>query len=156
MNKKNWICLSLSLLCCDQLVKAMIRASLNYGKKWTIIPKFFAITHVENQGGAFSIFSTMPWIFILISGAVCLFLLIYLWKNTLSLGKTISLVLVLSGALGNFIDRLFLGAVTDYLALTFGSYAFPVFNLADTFVVLGLFSYLGIELWRDKNGNRSY
>ena len=143
MNKKNWICLSLSLLCCDQLVKAMIRASLNYGKKWTIIPKFFA-------------FSTMPWIFILISGAVCLFLLIYLWKNTLSLGKTISLVLVLSGALGNFIDRLFLGAVTDYLALTFGSYAFPVFNLADTFVVLGLFSYLGIELWRDKNGNRSY
>ena len=121
----------------DQVVKYLTRANIALGEHLDFIPGF-DLTYIQNTGAAFSILSQHTWILTALSGVVSLILAVMLAKNYFP--ETIakfSMALLLGGAIGNFIDRLFFGFVTDMFATTFMD--FPVFNVADMGVVVGGF-----------------
>lgn len=120
----------------DQIIKCFI---INLLDKYSFIPiinKVFNLTYVENTGGAFSILSGNRIIFIVITIIALLFFYVYFIKNKkLSKLNQIIYGVILAGIIGNFIDRLFRGFVIDYIDLSFIN--FPIFNLADVFIVVG-------------------
>lgn len=108
-----------------------------------IIPGFFRITHTENTGAAFSLFADSPshWrttLLIAFSVLAMLVVLVLLWKQTRALTVTgIALSLILGGAFGNLWDRVASGRVVDFLLFYVKQYQWPVFNLADSAIVVG-------------------
>jgi signal peptidase II len=108
-----------------------------------IIPRFFRLTHTENTGAAFSLFADSPshWkIALLISFSVIAMVVVsvLLWRQTRILTITgIALSLILGGAVGNLWDRVASGRVVDFLLVYFRQYQWPVFNLADSAIVVG-------------------
>ncbi len=131
-----FLLLSLMVVFLDQWTKALVRSALPLGDSWTPLPAlgFFRIVHWYNKGAAFGLFQGGGPLFILLAVLVGLAILYYYprlpdedWLLRLALG------LQFSGAIGNLIDRLFLGKVTDFIAV--GS--FPVFNLADSSITIG-------------------
>ena len=140
------------LVVIDQLVKWWVRASIPLGQSIPFIPYLMDLAYVQNTGAAFSVFSRHTWLLTLISLAGSVLLAILLWKKYFPgwVGK-LSLSLVLAGAVGNLIDRAFLGYVTDMFQTTF--IPFAVFNVADICVVVGgfLLVFYVLFLWdKDK------
>jgi signal peptidase II len=125
-----------------------------------VIPGFFKLTHTENPGAAFSLFadSTGPWA----SRALVAFSIIalsvvasLLWKQTRLFSQTaIAFSLILGGALGNLWDRVAHGRVVDFLLLYVGKYEWPVFNLADSSIVIGA-GLLALSILTQKPGTES-
>lgn len=124
------------LVVLDQIVKLLIRHNIALGESVTLIPGVMDLTYVQNTGAAFSLFRQQTWILAVISLVVAVLIVIALLKRifTRPFG-VISLAVVLAGAVGNLIDRVFLGFVTDMFKTTFMNFA--VFNVADICVVLG-------------------
>ena len=125
----------------DQITKAIARSSLKPKGSITIIKNFFKFTYVENKGGAWGAFSGKLWLFIIIT-VIALGIMFYLLKDfNLQNNKmySIGLCLIIAGAIGNFIDRLALKYVTDFLDFYIFGYDFPVFNVADICIVIGVF-----------------
>lgn len=124
----------------DQVSKFLAVANLKPVGNITVIDGFFDLTFVENRGAAFGILNGHRWLFIAITVAVTIAAFFYLNKmkecdrvhNILKF----SVMLILSGAWGNALDRLFRGYVVDYFEFTFINY--PVFNVADIYVVCGM------------------
>lgn len=107
---------------------------------------------VTNTGAAFSIFSGWSALFILIAIGVLFYIDRFIVTDA---SHFLYLSLIIGGILGNLIDRLLYGEVLDFLSFRFGSYYFPIFNLADTFICIGVFLLI-IEYYRSgKNGNKS-
>jgi signal peptidase II len=138
--------LALVVFLLDQLSKRVVasRVALNTG--WIdVIPGFFAITHVQNRGAAFSLFAdgSSPWkLMMLICFSIVAMVGItwFLWKGRHSYPTTgIALALILGGAVGNLWDRLLHGRVTDFLHVYISDYAWPDFNVADSAIVIGAF-----------------
>lgn len=130
--------IAICLVVVDQLVKWWVRSAIPLGQSIPFIPYVMDLAYVRNTGAAFSIFSTHTWLLTLISLGGSVLLAVLLWKNYFPgwVGK-LSLSLVLAGAVGNLIDRAFLGYVTDMFQTTFIHFA--VFNVADICVVVGGF-----------------
>jgi len=116
-----------------------------------IIPGFFSLTHTENTGAAFSLFADSPahWrngLLIGFSVTAMVIVAALLWKQVRALTMTgIALSLILGGAAGNLWDRLASGRVVDFLLFYVRQYQWPVFNLADSSIVIGA-SLLVIEI----------
>ncbi len=130
----------------DQFTKHLVatRVALNVG--WIdVIPGFFAITHVQNRGAAFSLFAdgSSNWkLMMLICFSVVAMVGItwFLWKGRHTFPTTgIALALILGGAVGNLWDRLLHGRVTDFLHFYVSDYSWPDFNVADSAIVVGAF-----------------
>ena len=123
------------LLGLDLLIKYLVSSYLT---SVNIIDNFFSLTYVLNDGAAFSLFASRTYILILIA-LICLLFIVYELKNNLD-DRVLSVgySLVLAGLLGNFIDRLIDGYVVDYLSFRIFSFNYPVFNLADILIVLGI------------------
>ena len=108
-----------------------------------VIPGFFRITHTENTGAAFSLFadSTAPWktgLLIAFSVVALVVVSVLLWKNNHAhIATGVGLSLIMGGALGNLWDRLARGRVVDFLLVYVKQYQWPVFNLADSAIVVG-------------------
>lgn len=119
----------------DQIIKYWALNSLKEVNSIPVINNIFSLTYVENRGAAFGMLQNNQSIFILVAAVASCFGLYYLHsKKVNNLGK-IGILLVISGAIGNLIDRVKLGFVVDYLDFhIIWSY---VFNLADCFVVVG-------------------
>lgn len=134
----------LILIIIDQITKYITRSSLKESQSIVIIKDFFNITFVKNTGGAWGVFAGNLWLFILIT-LVSLGGMFYFFKdfdlknNTLF---SIAICLLIAGAIGNFIDRLFLKYVTDFLDFKIFGYDFPVFNVADICITLGVATLL--------------
>jgi len=120
-------------------------------QKVEVIHGFFNLVHVRNTGGAFGIFGGEKgglgsFLFVLVSliaiGSI-LFLFVRLREDEKTL--SLSLSLVLSGAIGNLIDRLRIGEVVDFLDFYLFSYHWPAFNIADSAICLGI-GLMGLEL----------
>ena len=125
----------------DQITKVIARSYLKPKGSITIIKNFFKFTYVENKGGAWGAFSGKLWLFIIIT-VIALGIMFYLLKDfNLQNNKmySIGLCLIIAGAIGNFIDRLALKYVTDFLDFYIFGYDFPVFNVADICIVIGVF-----------------
>ncbi len=124
------------LIAIDQISKYYTTTMLKPIGSVTVINNFFDLTYVENRGAAFGILQNSRWVFIVVTFIAIAALIVYKFKYKPK-GYVIntSLCLILSGAIGNMIDRLFRGYVIDMLEVTFINY--PVFNIADCLVVVG-------------------
>ena len=141
----------------DQVVKVIIRVNLQEGNSITIINHFFRISHIENTGAAWGGFSGFTVVLIRVS-IVLLGFFIYLYRKIdfkKKLVFSISLVLVISGTIGNLIDRIFFRSVTDFLDFIIFGYDFPVFNIADILLVVGfaIFLFNLVFLEKDEENN---
>ncbi len=116
-----------------------------------IIPSFFSFHYVKNTGAAWSIFSGAR-IFLILMSIGALFLLFSMRYQTKMRSLTAFFYdLLCAGIMGNLIDRIVFGYVRDFLSLQFFQYSFPVFNLADVFIVIGCFFFVGwILLGKDR------
>lgn len=123
----------------DQLTKKWAVGVLKDGSSIKVIGDFLRFTYAENRGAAFSILQDQRFFFI-ITTVVMLTVMAYIYfktKNITKLSK-LSIAMIAGGAIGNFLDRLRLGYVVDFIDVRFGSfYNFPIFNIADSFVVCG-------------------
>jgi len=121
----------------DQFVKIGVRIVFHEGESVPVIPGVFNLTYVRNIGAAFGLFPGRQPVFIATSLAV-LFVVAAYWRRArpAEWPVVVALGLVSAGALGNLIDRAFLGQVTDFFDFTLID--FPVFNVADSAIVVGV------------------
>ncbi|MBY6036167.1 signal peptidase II [Fictibacillus nanhaiensis] len=122
----------------DQVTKWMIVKKMDLGQSIPVIDQVFYITSHRNRGAAFGILQDQRYFFILITIVVVGAVVYYLQKHATDKLLKFALALVLGGALGNFIDRLLRGEVVDFLDTYIGSYDFPIFNIADSALVVGV------------------
>ncbi len=142
----------------DFFVKYIVKNNMVLLERITVIPKFFSLYYVENSGAAFSMLEGASYIFVFISIGVLLYLLNYINKNykSFSLVTSITLGFIMSGIIGNLIDRLLYGKVTDFLAFNLFGWNAPVFNIADIFIVCGVLVFIidSFILERSNYGSR--
>ena len=131
--KKREVIIVLLVLALDQLSKFILNANLALNESIPLVKGVFSLTLVHNRGAAFGIFKNQLYIFIFIS-VIAIALVYSMLKNNKS-GKlySLSLSLILAGALGNLLDRVFLGYVIDFLDF----HIWPVFNIADSAITCG-------------------
>jgi len=149
-NKRIYI-ISILVFIFDLIIKEVIINNLH--KPVNIIDNFFTLTFTKNTGGAFSILSGNIFLLILISLLFLVFIIKYIEKEDKKIVK-IFLSFILGGLLGNLFDRIFRKGVIDYLSFKIFNYYFPIFNLADIFIVIGVFGLLIIELRGEINAYR--
>ena len=137
-----WMAVALVVVIVDQVTKsAIIEFIPLYGK--VPLYDFINLTHQQNRGAAFSFLANesgwQRWFFVVLALAVSAFISHWLWRirNQGPMVLAAGLALVLGGAVGNVIDRIYLGYVTDFIQVMFGSWAFPSFNVADSAISVG-------------------
>lgn len=147
-----WYALSFFLVLADQEMKLWTRTAMTLGETRPLIPHFVELYYLENTGAAFSLFARYTWLLAVLSAVVAVVLAVALWKDWFSSDhfSRLCLSLILAGAVGNFIDRAFRGAVTDMFNFTFVK--FGVFNVADICVVGGGIGYILYLLWQIRRG----
>jgi signal peptidase II len=135
--------IALAVVVLDRWTKRLVATHIAMYSHIQIIPGFFRLTHTENTGAAFSLFadSTSHWkttMLIAFSLLAMVVVSVLLWKQTRPLTITsVALSMILGGAVGNLWDRLARGRVIDFLLLYIKRYQWPVFNLADSAIVVG-------------------
>ena len=135
--------LALVVILLDHRTKRLAASRIALYDHVQIIPGFFRLTHTENSGAAFSLFADHPahWktgMLIAFSVVAMAIVFVLLWKQTRTLTVSgIALSLILGGAAGNLWDRLTTGHVVDFLLFYVKQYQWPVFNLADSSIVVG-------------------
>jgi signal peptidase II len=146
-----WTIIIIFLSTADQLIKAVINNNLAPSDRITVIDGFFYIIQRHNSGAAWSFLAEPVWgIYILIAMSIIMtLLLIWILIRVRVKALRICLTLIISGSIGNMIDRIRFLKVTDYLDFHFGNYVFPTFNLADMLIVCGTI-LLCIMLVRDQ------
>jgi signal peptidase II len=136
--------IALAIIAADQLSKWAVLQSFRVGESIPVLPGYFDLTFVLNRGAAFSLFATLPEgirnpFFIVVSISAALLIIVYrtryLHDHRLS---SFSLGLILGGAIGNLIDRIRYGVVVDFLDAHIGAYHWPVFNVADSAITVGV------------------
>ncbi|MFT5032815.1 MAG: signal peptidase II [Bacteroidia bacterium] len=141
-----WYAIAIVFVLLDQVTKVVAATYLSYGQPVYVLPVFNITLHY-NTGAAFSFLSDaggwQRWFFILVSTLVSTALIVWvgLIKNQQRL-LSFALVMILAGAVGNLVDRVFLGYVVDFVSLHWNEYYFPAFNVADACITLGAGSML--------------
>ncbi len=131
-----WILIIAAIAILDQATKYLIMKNLSFSDSITVIKDFFYIVRVENTGAAMGMLQNGRYFLVPATAVIGIIVSIALVKAE-SVFLKISLSFILGGALGNFIDRVFRGRVTDFLDFHIGSFRFWTFNLADVFIVVG-------------------
>jgi len=145
------------VLIIDQIIKLLINNNMKLYQQIKIIPNFFTIFYVKNTGAAFSILEDST-IFLTIISVVFIVILDRMIKKEKKFTKlsAISLGMIMGGIFGNLIDRIIHHAVIDYLSFKIISYEFPVFNVADIGITVGVVLLI-IDMFLEKkeNGRRN-
>ena len=120
----------------DQLLKWWVTSHLEVGQSAPLLPGVVQLTRLHNTGAAWSMLEGQTWLFVLVTAAFFAIVGVLIWKKVLQKRfELVCLAMIAGGALGNLIDRVVSGAVTDMIRLEFVN--FPVFNVADCFVTTG-------------------
>ncbi|OOV37430.1 signal peptidase II [Staphylococcus sp. MB371] len=146
-----WSTFIIILIALDQLTKFLIVKSLEVGESIKVISNFLYITSHRNQGAAWGILQGKMWLFYIVT-IVVLVILFMFFKNE-GYGRPdvqLGLSLLIAGAIGNFIDRLFRGEVVDFVDTYIFSYNFPIFNVADAALTLGVIVLIIVILFEGK------
>ena len=140
MNNKVKISISsIILIVIDIVIKLIISNNLILNQSISVINNFFYITYVKNTGVAWSILSGKINLIIVITLAIIMLLIIYIFnKKSYSVLEIISYSMLLSGSIGNLIDRIIYGYVNDYLDFNILGDDYPIFNFADICIVIGI------------------
>jgi signal peptidase II len=131
--------IALVVIAIDQWTKWLVVKYMRLGESIPIIPDVLYITSHRNRGAAWGILQGQFWLFYLITVIVVIGLIVYIQR--LPRGERlfgVALGLMLGGAIGNFIDRLFRKEVVDFIHAYIGTYSFPVFNIADSSLTIGV------------------
>lgn len=135
-----WLLITAAAIGLDQLSKYLIVRHISIQDSMTVIPGFFSLSHVRNNGAAFGLFADQRWVFMVFTGVVLLLAVAGLCSGRVrNPWGVVALALIIGGGIGNMIDRIFLGEVVDFFAFNFWGYQFAVFNVADIFVCCGTF-----------------
>jgi len=137
-----WMVVALIIAVVDQLTKLAI---IEWIPLYDRVPlnSFINLTHQKNTGAAFSFLADaggwQRWFFVVLATGVSVVIAVWIWRirNTGQAILSAGLALVLGGAVGNLIDRILLGHVTDFFQVWFGNWAFPSFNVADAGISVG-------------------
>ena len=134
--------LILFLIFFDLLIKKVIFEYVDL-HKFIYVTSFLDLTHIHNFGVSFGLFAGIisPLILVLISSLVVVFLLYLMLVSKDSLEK-MGLVIIIAGAMGNIIDRLFNGYVIDFIYLHYKDFYWPAFNFADIYITIGIIMIL--------------
>lgn len=146
----------------DRFSKWVVEARLPPGETHTLIPGLFNLIRTENRGAAFSLLAGWEgaWptgLLIALSAAAVVLISVLLWRSATAPDSSPllrrGLGLILGGAAGNLVDRVFRGAVTDFLELYAGRFHWPVFNVADAAITCGALLVLW-DMWRARRAER--
>lgn len=152
------IAVSVLFLLADRFTKYIVTSNMELYESIPFIPKFLEFYYIHNTGGAWGILSGKTWILVVFTAVVMVCCVIFLVKN----GKNNpllfwSICLILSGGIGNMIDRVFNeGRVIDFLRTLFID--FPIFNIADCAVVIGaglLTLYFVIDIIKEEKQKKA-
>lgn len=139
-----WILVIVLCVALDLVTKQLVVRNMALYSTIPLIPKLLSFTYIQNRGAAWGILSDNRWVFLVITGIAIIVLPLLLYKyRKLHFMFGFSLSLIIGGAIGNMIDRIFLGYVVDFIEFTFID--FPIFNVADICVTVGaalMFVYL--------------
>lgn len=146
--------LTAAIIALDQFTKYLVRANFSVGETLPVIRNVFHLTYIQNRGAAFSMFQdnrVMTVAFPIIAMIACAVLLVWLVRGKEKL-LSVAVALIIAGGVGNIIDRIVNGYVTDFLDFR----VFPVFNVADMAVTCGcalaIIYIVFIDGHREKNG----
>jgi signal peptidase II len=143
---------------CDQITKVIARNSIEMSERIEVVGSLLIFTRVENNGAFLGMGSNWPAavrsaVFGVFSGCVVIAALIYLFRDkTMKMSQTIAFSLIAGGGIGNMIDRIaYGGRVTDFANIGIGKIRTGVFNMADLFLMIGLFLFLVTGLKNTRN-----
>ena len=140
------------LIVLDQLVKSYVVQNIALGEVKTWIPNLVSLTYLQNRGAAFSMLQDQQLLFAVITLVVVVGAIWYLHKHMEdSFWMVLGLTLIIAGGLGNFIDRISQGFVVDMFHLDFINFA--IFNVADSYLTVGVIILLLAMLKEEINGN---
>ncbi|EMN6806479.1 signal peptidase II [Staphylococcus pseudintermedius] len=143
--------ITLIILIGDQLTKFIIRTQMTLGESFAVVPKFLYITSHRNNGAAWGILSGKMTFFYIITIIVLIALIVFYIKEAKNnMLMQIAISLLFSGALGNFIDRVSSGEVVDFIDTVIFGYDFPIFNIADASLTIGVVLLI-IVILKDQN-----
>ena len=138
MKKIEWFVI-LTGLGLDAITKTLISLLIPYGQEIVIIKDFFWLTYLKNTGAAWSLLEGQQGFFILLSSVACIVIgYFFLKSDKKQIWFRYSLIFIFVGAFGNLVDRITVGGVRDFLAFNLFGYHFPVFNVADTALNIGV------------------
>ena len=147
--KKTRYLLIAALLLLDQIVKLAVRTYMEVGESIPVLRNIFHLTYVRNTGAAFNMFEGMSAFLTLVPLAALVVAVWYMEKHLEEHGTLLlSMILIISGGIGNLIDRIWLGYVTDLF--DFCLIDFPVFNVADIAICVGCFFLVVYIFFFDK------
>jgi len=160
VNGSKWklLWVSLAVLAADIATKvAIVRMLPEYSSR-SVIPGFLNLTHVQNRGVAFGLFNALGSIgppVLVAAGLVALVVVVVYFKQTASKDRLLlwALTLILGGALGNLLDRIATGSVTDFVDVYYGSYHWHTFNVADSAISVGIGLML-LDLLRERSKSK--
>ncbi len=147
--------LTLLVILLDQWTKWLIVASMEIGESVKVIDDIIHITSHRNRGAAWGMLEGKFWLFYIITAIVVVALVYFM--QTEAKGKPLmktSLAILLGGAIGNFIDRLFRGEVVDFIQTFIFGYHFPIFNIADAALTIGVLLLFGAMFIEDRKGKK--
>ena len=140
-----FLSVSFVVIILDQLIKRYVHSEFDLGESYSVVPNFFDITYVRNPGAAFGLLRDLPdpfhaiFFFSVPPLAVLIILLILRQTQNEEKVSIIALSAICGGALGNYIDRIRLGFVVDWLDFHYQSqWHYPAFNIADVAIVMGV------------------
>jgi len=133
---KFYMILATVIFLLDQITKQLVQRSIPFGEATPLIDGVFYFTHITNSGAAFGMFRNFTWLLIILSVIIIVGVIYIIEKRKITcIWQKLGLAFTLGGALGNLFDRIVFGAVIDFL--DFRLINFPVFNIADIFIVIG-------------------
>lgn len=149
-----YLLLAVIVIAFDQVTKLAVLDHFEPGERLGVIPGLFDLTLLFNRGAAFSFLAGhdgwQRWFFVVIALAASIFILYLLLRHPQQTMFNFALGLILGGAVGNVIDRLFYGQVVDFLLFYQGNWYFPAFNVADSAITVGAVLLILDELLRMK------
>ena len=141
MKKKYYIVLVFVLCFIDQISKLLVVKYLGNNDSLIIINNFLKFLYIKNTGISFGILSGKVYLIIILSLMIIAYMIREFIKSNNKL-HLISVVLIISGAFGNLIDRLFRGFVVDFVSFSFFGYEASIFNIADSYITIGVILYI--------------
>ncbi len=152
--KKREIALLAILLAFDLASKSVIEASMQLGDSIPVIPGFFNITYAVNKGAAWSILEgEMIFFYIITTVAIGFISWMFIKTKKHHTFTRISLICMLAGTVGNFYDRIVYQHVRDFLDFIIFGYDFPIFNIADSVLCIGVFILFLVILFNKEEAN---
>ena len=152
LNGMRILIISFIVVVLDQITKLVVKHLFFLGESITVFGDWFRFTYIENPGMAFGIRIGGRYFFTIFASIATIVILYYLYRlRKEELASRVSLALIFGGAIGNLIDRFAYGRVIDFIDIGFGNIRWPVFNIADSAVSVGMVILIAFVVFEKKN-----